>query len=325
MLAQLSPPEPADLPALGEAAAKVAETLQRRGASFLTDLAVDSGLSPGAVRGALWSLARRAAVSNDHFDVVRRGEQADSPSEQAKGRSLRSLRRAVTQRPEGRWSLLSWGRPGPEEVALAQCLLLLQRYGVVARELALQEGWMLPWRVLYEVLSRLELTGEVRRGYLVEGLSGAQFALPEAVEQLQQTHAPSTANAPLVLVHSQDPANLYGSGAPFDVPLLDGGTRPLLRRAGNWLVLKAGRPVLLAEQQGRKLTALASASRDDVAAAVRALPGVFEHQKSLSVRHKMTVDEWNGEAVTASAGRELLEAAGFVRDYQGMTLYAAWR
>src|SRR5262249_21143958 len=158
--------------------------------------------------------------------------------------------------------------------------------------------------------------GEVRRGYLVEGLSGAQFALPEAVTQLQAMHAPSTANAPLLLVHSQDPANLYGGGAPFDVPLLDGGTRPLLRRSGNWLVLKAGRPVLLVEQQGRKLTALASASRDDVAAAVKTLPGIFAHQKSLTVRHKMTVDEWNGSPVTTSAGRELLEAAGFVRDYQ---------
>src|SRR5581483_2283356 len=126
---------------------------------------------------------------------------------------------------------------------------------------------------------------------------------------------PSTATAPAVLLHSQDPANLYGSGAPFDVPLLDGGTRPLLRRAGNWLVLKAGRPVLLVEGQGKKLTALASASRDDVAAAVRALPGIFDQYKGAGVKYRLTVEEWNGGPVTASAGRELLEAAGFVRDY----------
>ena len=77
-----------------------------------------------------------------------------------------------------------------------------------------------------------------------------------------------------MLLHSQDPANLYVSGAPFDVPLLDGGTRPLFRRAGNWLILRAGRPVLLVEQQGRKLTALASASRDDLTAATACLPGI---------------------------------------------------
>src|SRR5262249_43243920 len=179
---------------------------------------------------------------------------------------------------------------------------------------------MLPWRVLYEVLSRMELAGDVRRGYFVEGLSGAQFALPEAARMLQDLTLPSTAAAPLILLHSLDPANLYGSGAPLDIPLLDGGTRPLLRRAGNWLVLRAGRPILLVEQQGRKLSTLASASRADVAAAVGLLPAILGGR-----RHKLTVDEWNGTPITTSEGKELLEAAGFVRDYQGMTLYAAWR
>ncbi len=138
-------------------------------------------------------------------------------------------------------------------------------------------------------------------------------------------HLPSTANAPPVLLHSMDPANLYGSGAPFDIPLLDGGTRPLLRRPGNWLVLRAGRPVLLIEQHGKRLTALASASRDEVSAAVACLPGIFDNQKGGAARHKVTVEEWNGQPVTSSEGRALLEAAGFVRDYQAMTLYAVWR
>jgi ATP-dependent Lhr-like helicase len=184
---------------------------------------------------------------------------------------------------------------------------------------------MPPWRILYEVLSRMELAGEVRRGYFVEGLSGAQFALPEAAQALQDLHLPSTVAAPCVLLHSMDPANLYGSGAPFDVALLDGGTRPLLRRPGNWLVLRAGRPVLLAEQQGRRLTALPSASADDVAAAIACLPAILDFSRGTAVSHKLTVEEWNGRPVTTSEGRPLLEAAGFVRDYQGMTLYAAWR
>src|SRR5262249_45635425 len=171
----------------------------------------------------------------------------------------------------------------------------------------------------------LELAGEVRRGYFVEGLSGAQFALPEAAQRLQDLHLPSTAAAEPILLHSMDPANLYGSGAPFDIALLDGGTPPLLRRPGNWLVLKAGGPVRLAEGQGRKLTALPSSSRDDVAKAVRRLPAMFDQSRGLTGKHKLTVEEWNGRPVTATEGRDLLEALGFVRDYQGMTLYAAWR
>src|SRR5947208_12542323 len=142
---------------------------------------------------------------------------------------------------------------------------------------------MLPWRVLYEVLSRMEMTGEVRRGYFVEGLSGAQFALPEAARLLQQVALPSTANAPAVLVHSLDPANLYGSGAPFDIPLLDGGTRPLLRRGGNWLVLRAGRPVLLVEQQGKRLSTLPSASRADVLDAVASLPAILQRDQGAAL------------------------------------------
>jgi ATP-dependent Lhr-like helicase len=297
----------------------------------VADLASDTGLPPSAVRSALWALLRRRLATNDHFDIIRKGEQRteDRASRIEDRRGLRSLRHPRSSildprsKREGRWSLLAWGRPETEAHAVFQASVLLRRYGVAARELALLDPWMLPWRVLYEVLSRMELAGDVRRGYFVEGLSGAQFALPEAARLLQELDLPSTATAPVVLLHSLDPANLYGSGAPFDIPLLDGGTRPLVRRAGSWLVLRAGRPILLIEQQGRRLTALASASREDVAAAVACLPGVLDRNRS--VRHKLTVEEWNGQPVTTTEGRELLEAAGFVRDYQGMTLYAAWR
>jgi ATP-dependent Lhr-like helicase len=336
-LTQLPSPAPADAPALAGVAGRVLDCLRGRGALFLTDLAQQTGLTPSAVRPALWELARLGLVTNDGFDVVRRGEQRESaletqpagagrrgPEVPRLGR-LRAPRRAAPQRPEGRWSLVSWGLPDAEAHAVHQAATLLNRYGIVARELAVLDPWMPPWRVLYEVLSRMELAGEVRRGYLVEGLSGAQFALPEAARLLQELSLPATAAAPVLLVHTLDPANLYGSGAPLDIALLDGGSRPLARRGGNWLVVRAGRPVLIIEQQGRRLTALASASREDVAAAVGRLPEVLAADRGTSGSHKMTVAEWNGQPVTGTEGRELLEAAGFVRDYLSMTLYAAWR
>ncbi len=328
-LPALAQPPQADSGPLDDQPARVLDALRARGASFVTDLAADTGLSPGGVRAALWALLRRGLVTNDRFDVIRRGEErpldADPAHERPLARRpvLREVRRRTSQRPEGRWSVVAWGRPEPEAQAVFQAGLLLHRYGVVSREVALLDAWLPPWRILYEVFSRMELVGDVRRGYFVEGLSGAQFALPEASQQLQDLALPSTATAPAVLLHSQDPANLYGSGAPFDVPLLDGGTRPLLRRAGNWLVQRAGRPLLLIEQQGKRLTALPSASAEDLAAAVACLPGVCG--VNATTRHKLTVDEWNGRPVTTTPGRELLQAAGFVRDYQAMTLYAAWR
>ena len=330
-LGNLPAPSSAGTPALDAVAEAVLDRLHQRGASFVSDLATPMGQSPSTLRAALWTLLRRGLVTNDHFDVIRKGEEqpASAPSVHGLRSRLMSPRpsspRRGIQRPEGRWALIGWGHPDPETQAVRQAVFLLQRYGIVARELALMDPWMLPWRVLYEVFSRMELSGEVRRGYFVEGLSGAQFAWPEAAQRLQEQHVPSTAAAPVVLLHSQDPANLYGAGAPLDIPLLEGGTRPLVRRAGNWLVLRAGRPVLLVEGQGARLTALPSAARDAVAAAVACLPSLLETDRGLVGRHKLTVDEWNGRPVTATEGRELLEAAGFVRDYQGMTLYAAFR
>src|SRR5207302_7148902 len=106
--------------------------------------------------------------------------------------------------------------------------------------------------------------------------------------------------------------------------LLDGGTRPFVRRAGSWIALRAGRPVLLVEQQGKRLTALPSASREDVAAAVASLPAILGGDRGTQARRKLAVEEWNGQPVTTTEGRGLLEAAGFLRDYQSMTPYAAW-
>ena len=315
-----------------ETTATVLSTLRQRGALFLPDLAQETGLFPSLVRAALWSLVRLGLVTNDRFDVVRRGEEKPIEVPQAAAVPMRTARPGLAARnrprtgprPEGRWSVLPWASPDMEIQAVLAARVLLERYGIVARELALLDERLPPWRVLYEVLSRLELAGDVRRGYFVEGLSGAQFALPEAIRRLQDLGAPSQAQAPLILLHSLDPANIYGSGAPLDIPLLDGGTRPFLRRLGNWLVLQAGRPVLLIEQQAKRLTALASARREDVAAAVLLLPGILGKSQLRDIKHKLVVETWNEQPVTSTAGKDMLEAAGFVRDYQAMAWYAVW-
>jgi ATP-dependent helicase Lhr and Lhr-like helicase len=317
----------------GEAADRVLEGLRSRGALFVPDLAGLTGLTPSAVRAALWDLVRRGWATNDQWGPIRRGDAVDGwhpPSgshgpagwQALPGRApaLTTPRRRAPSVPEGRWSLPAWGQPDAASRALFMSDLLLRRYGVAARELAALDPAMPPWRVLYEVLSRRELAGDVRRGYFVEGLSGAQFASPEAARRLADGGAASSATAPPILLHTLDPANLYGSAAPFDIPLLDGGTRPLLRRSGNWLVLRGGRPVLIVEQHGKRLTALASASHDDQAAAVACLPRI-----AIGQAHKIAVTEWNGQPVATTPGKDLLEAAGFVRDYQAMTLYATWR
>ena len=177
-LPQLAPPVLAGMQ-LDRTAAAIVEILGGRGALFTAEIAAGAGLAEGTTRSSLWSLLRASLVTNDQFDVVRRGEPPhmdQAPPLHSRGEVrafLRDARRRQTNAwPEGRWSLLAWGQPDPESAAFFQARLLLERYGIVARELALLSGCPTPWRILYEILSRLELAGDVRRGYFVEGLSG---------------------------------------------------------------------------------------------------------------------------------------------------------
>ena len=310
---------------LDESAARVAEVLRGRGALFSTDIVSETRLVIAAVQSALWKLLRLGLATNDQFDVVRRGEPPrldEVPTMRSRGEVRAFLRDARRRRetswPEGRWSLLTWGQPDPETAAFTQARLLIERYGILSRELAILGGAPTPWRVLYEILSRMELSGDVRRGYFVEGLSGAQFALPEAAKLLSEIGLPSAANAPVVLVHSLDPANPYGSGAALDLPV------PFLRRHGNWLVVKAGHPLLLVENQGKRLFPLTS-NEGDLALAVAQLPAIAKLTAAGDVRHRLIVESWNGEPVTSTIGKDLLAQAGFARDYQAMTLYAVWQ
>jgi ATP-dependent Lhr-like helicase len=96
-----------------------------------------------------------------------------------------------------------------------------------------------------------------------------------------------------------------------------------VRRPGNWIALQAGKPILLVEQQGKRVTTLAGATTDSLATAVAEIPKKLGARTG-DLRQRITVEEWNGRPVTSSDGKPLLEAAGFVRDYQAMTWYAAW-
>jgi ATP-dependent helicase Lhr and Lhr-like helicase len=296
----------------------VRDALERRGALFVADLAQITSLPPSVIRHALWSLVRRGLVTNDHFEVARRGEPVDAVPE-AGLRRRTGVRRGTD--PEGRWSLIPWPPSDAASDAVAAARRLLDRYGVVARELAKLDPAMPSWRVLYEVLARMELADEVRRGYFVEGLSGAQFALPEAARMLHDIAGPTASKTPVTLIHSLDPANLYASGGPFD-PVAE-TNRTFLRRPGNWIALQAGVPVLLVEQYGKRLTAMPTATPEALAAAILELPRRLPNSTG-DLRQRITVETWNDTPVTTSPGKSLLEAAGFVRDYQAMTWYAAW-
>ena len=98
-------------------------------------------------------------------------------------------------------------------------------------------------------------------------------ASEDAAGELARLASANADAAPLVLVCTTDPANLYGAGAPLDVELLNGGVARLPRLPGHFLVLRAGRPILIIESFGKRLTGLASASQADIDSALNLLPG----------------------------------------------------
>ncbi len=316
-----------DLPEPGPHEALVLDHLARRGASFAVDVARETGLGPLAARSALDELTRRGRVTNDRLDPLRPGHRAMAEAlASASGGSGRPrlgrapFRRTAGRAPEGRWSLIPPSPASvPEAAHLAWASALLERYGVLARETAELDPWAPPWRDLAPWLARAEIRGELRRGYFVEGLSGVQYAAPEAVEGLARIASGGEPRTEPVLLSSLDPANLYGSGAPLDIPLLEGGTARLSRNSSNFLVLIAGRPVLIVEGLGRRLTGLASASEGELKSAVALLPTLAG-----ATRRVLKVETYNTAATLASPAEPWLAEAGFVRDPPGMAFYAGW-
>ena len=179
-------------------------------------------------------------------------------------------RRSLSVTPEGRWSRLDATESDAESSLLAWVSVLIERYGVLTREMvALEPSYAPSWAELARCwLSRSEWRGELRRGYFVEGLSGVQYASTDATAELARLAAASAATepAPLVLrVHNPDPGeSLRCAGAPPRRRIArteESRARITPACPGNFLVLRAGRPILIIESYGKRLTGLASAAR----------------------------------------------------------------
>ncbi len=305
---------------------RVLELLGRMGASFATELARASGIEPSRVRRALLALSGRGLTTNDRFDPMRSGADptlsalAEASRDRDGGRSLRIRpRRSIAGQAEGRWSRLNPPPADPDARLLAWAGALLDRYGVLSREVVAMEPSSPGWAELAPFMARAEWRGEIRRGYFVEGLSGVQYATEEAAAELARLAAHPEPGSPVVLISTLDPANLYGAGAPLDVELLDGGSARLPRVAGNFLAVGDGRPVLIVESYGKRLTGLPWASPAAIDSALKLLPTLTGQGRRI-----LKVELYNGMPAAEGPMAGRMADMGFVRDYPGMAYYASW-
>ncbi len=234
------------LPALSPRAAAVHTHLAREGASFFDEIVEGMGVLRTQLEEALAELVAAGLVTSDSFTGLR---ALLTPSEKRKpfGGGKRRRKTLLGVEDAGRWALvrrpardiapdLAEAHGSPLEHVVDS---LLRRYGVVFWRLLLRESdWLPPWRDLLRVLRRLEARGDVRGGRFVAGISGEQFALPEAVGALRETRRAALDGA-LVSVSGADPLNLVGTILPGPkVPALSGNR--VLYRDGIAIAALAG-------------------------------------------------------------------------------------
>ncbi|MDN3935724.1 DEAD/DEAH box helicase [Arthrobacter sp. YD4] len=342
----------------GDAQQRLLDHLRTNGGGYffrqLTEIAggMDSVLSDKDVVSALWDLAWAGRITGDTFAPVRaliagghtahrqvsRAPRARAPRLNRLGRShgpgllgspgLTGGRygsaSAATPTPPlaaGRWSAL----PEPELDATiharATAELLLDRYGVVTRGSVMAENILGGFGLMYKVLARLEEAGRCRRGYFIEQLGAAQFAVPATVDRLRSYVEDAEVHKaePVALaLAATDPANPYGAALAWPAQDLEAGTghRPG-RKAGALVVLVDGALVLYVERGGKTLLAF-SADPAVLAAAGAALVGVVKR----GAIDKLIMEKVNGHGILDTPVAAALAQAGAYSTPKGLRIRA---
>jgi ATP-dependent Lhr-like helicase len=287
---------------------------------FFTDLLAEVDLAPEQVQEALWDLVWAGEVTNDAFAPLRAPRLTLARARQAPRHGTRRFgaRRGGAQPTvQGRWALTESifrrePEPGQRRRTLAE--LLLERYGIVTREQVLAEGIAGGFSILYDALSQLETLGVCRRGYFVEGLGGAQFALPGAVERLRALRA--VEEAPPLVLAATDPAQPYGAALPW--PQRDAEQRRPARVRGAYVVLAGSEPALYVEKGGKGIVTLVQAGDPRLRPAFEALAEFITGGRG----RKLSLERVDGEPVVGSPHEALLVELGFRAGPRKLTLSA---
>jgi ATP-dependent Lhr-like helicase len=277
---------------------------------------------------ALWDLVWAGLLTNDSLAPLRAlvsgRSAAHRPRRSApRGRYARMrvgqppmLSRTGPPTAAGRWSLSPVPVPDPTRRAHTRAEVFLERHGVLTRGALDTERVAGGFAGVYKVLRAMEDSGRCRRGYVIEGLGAAQFAVPGAIDRLRGLSQVSADVGATIVLAAADPAQPYGAALPWPPTVGDARHRPG-RKAGALAVLVDGAAVLYVERGGRSLLSFVEHT-DTLRAAIRALAGAVQQGwlGSLSVQRA------DGEAAVGSALDKLLRDAGFRVTPRGLRLRA---
>jgi ATP-dependent Lhr-like helicase len=274
-------------------------------ALFWFDLVAETGLETEQALPALWDLVWAGEVTNDAWQPLRAGRRYGVPKPERRPRRFSRRRAGEITATQGRWSRTErlFSGQQPDRRALAE--LLLERQGIVTRDGVRGEGIPGGFGAVYGELKALETLGLCRRGYFVEGLGGAQFALGGAVERLRELKPRDGEEPDVLVLAAADPAQPYGAALPWPKRA---GARAA-RVAGAKVVLLGGEPALFVERGGRSLVPLREPDESWLRPALTAL---VEHVRTRGPKKRLAVERFDGEAVTESDAMPLLVEAGFL-------------
>ncbi len=299
---------------------------------FFSDLLAELDAPPELLQEAVWDLVWAGEATNDawaplrapRLTLARAQRSVRARSGRRFGAAVRGARAASQAQVQGRWGLVAplFAAEPSDAAARARASterrrvlaeLLLERHGIVTREQVLAERVAGGFSMLYDAFANLETLGVCRRGYFIEGLGGAQFALPAAVERLRAQRADER-RPPLVLA-AADPAQPYGAALPWPAPIR-GGRRPA-RVAGAYVVVVDAEPAIYVERGGRGLVTFTD-DRDCLRVALGALADAARAGRL----GRLALEKVDGDALIGSPLEALLIEEGFRAGPRKLTLSA---
>ena len=300
--------------------AEVHGVLSDRGAIYFDELVATLGVFRNDVLDALWRLVWGGHVTNDTLTPLRslgRERRGLTKRRGTRGGRFRSRRAVTLAGSEGRWSLFRYPESAGSVTARQAALAaqLIERYGVVTRELVRSEGWEGGFSGFYPVFKAMEEAGRVRRGYFVAGQGAAQFAAPGAEDRLRESAAPGERESVVIALAATDPANPFGAVVKWPESAGQGGL--VKRNVGAYVFLRHGQLVGYLTASGKHLVTYLPEAEQGRTEVARLVAQAVGQRAATSGSYLEKVD---GQVAVESPLAEALCAAGYQVSGTGLIL-----
>ena len=281
--------------------------LRKKGSAFTHVLTSLSGMPAGELLDILKELVLKGLIVNDSFAPLRfflNEEAYEALNPMQKARKIAAM---VSGMEMGRWEPAYPPKPLSLHDFIRRCGI---RYGMISKEIIGLEESPYTWPEVYEKLKQMEYAGEMRRGYFFTGISGIQFMLPDVLNKLDAV------KSEYFVLNASDPAQPYGRIVPHSEQEL-----PFMCIPGTAIVFFRGRPVMLLERYGEKITF--SPDIDNLYEPVREFKNAFQAKRIWPDRKRIAVKYWPEDPEQKEKLKSALASAGFMPEIDKMVLWRA--